>query len=263
MIYFRDAFVLELSTFITQRSILSITVNNNNLLRTTGDIESRMQRTAVDYAATFRVCHGTTIESIGPVVVMRALQELHALLRRTGTRRRQVRAADHRGNDIVDDVVRGDVAIPQKRVQVMLVGGSGGGGDWQIVNARRRPGRVDAPGGFRRDDIPVAPDVVVLPAVKLTQVCLLVASRRPAAALPPSLRAEQRRVPPPRQARHASSSSCATDDDKRATTSGPDRRRRWWLLRSISAGGSFPPMCFSTVYRRGGLDGNNRRGETF
>lgn len=203
-----------------------------------------MQRTAVDYAAAFGIWRGATIES-GPVVVMRALQELHALLRRAGARRRQVRAADHRGDDIVDDVVRGDAATPQKRVQVMLVGGGGGGDEWQVVgDAGRRPGRVDAPDGFRRDDIPVAliiaPDVV-LPAVELAQVRLLVAPGRPAAALPPSLRAEQRRVSPPRQARHASSSSYATDDDKRATTSGPDRLRWWWLLRSISTGASFPP----------------------
>lgn len=214
--------------------------NSSNLLRTIGDIVSRMQWTAVDYAAAFRVWHGTAIET-GPVVVMRALQKLHALLRRTGTRRRQCRATDNCGDDIVDnDVVRGDVAISQKRVEIMLISSS----DRQIINdpGRRRPGRVDAT-GFPRDNISVAltvPSIVVLPSVKFAQIRLLVASGRPAAALPPSLRAEQRRVSPPRQARHASSSSCTTNDDKRATTSGSDRRRRRWSLRSISTGSSLP-----------------------
>lgn len=168
--------------------------SGSNLLRTTGGhVVARMHRTAVGHTAAFRVSRGTTIET-GPAVVMGALQKLDALFRRAGARRRQRRAADHRGDDVVDIVVVRFVvtAIPQERVQVVLVGGA-----WQIVNGagRCRPRRVDASGSRRGVLVILSADavsgpVVVLSTVELAQIRFLVAPGRPASTLPPSLWAQ-------------------------------------------------------------------------
>lgn len=197
----------------------------SNLLRTTGGrIVTRMHRTAVSYAAAFRVSRGTAAET-GPVV-MGALQELHTLLRRARARSRQRRTADHRGNHVIHVVivaVHATLAISQKRVQVVVLGVGDGR---QVVNTGRCPGRVDA-GGTRRAGILVVlaaatPGIlVVLSAVELSQVRLLMAPGGPASARPPPLRAEHRRASSPRQARHASSSRDERRT-RRATTSGTD-----------------------------------------
>lgn len=149
-----------------------------------------MHRTALGgHAAAFRVPRGTTVlaRETGPVVVG-ALQELDALLRRAGARRRQRRAADDRGDDVGH--VRVIVAVPQERVEVvLLVGGR------QIVDGR--PGWLAR---SRRDVLVglAARFDIVLPAVELAQVRLLVAPGRPTAALPPSLGAEDGRASPSR-----------------------------------------------------------------
>jgi len=153
-----------------------------------------MHRTAVSYTATFRISRGTTIET-GLVVMMSALQELHAFLRGASPRRRQCRAADHRGDDVFNIVAIYAVidTVPQERVQIMLVAGGR-----QIVNdAGRHPRRVDAGRASRGVFVVLAdayPRVVVLPAVQLTQIRFLMAPGRPTSTLPPSLRAQHRRA---------------------------------------------------------------------
>jgi len=186
-----------------------------------------MHRTAIGYAAAFRVYRSTATE-IGSVVVMSALQELHALLRRTRARRRQRRTPNHHSDNIVDVVVviiRAVFAISQKCVQVVMLGVGNG---WKIINTGRRPRCIDTDG--TRCDILVVlattiPGIlIVLSAVELAQVRFLVAPGGPATALPPSLRTKHRCASSPRQARHAS--SYATNGGKRdgraaTTTSGP------------------------------------------
>lgn len=129
-----------------------------------------MHRTAVGYAAAFRISRGTTIET-GLVVVMSALQELHAFLRRAGPRRRQRGTADHRGDDVFDVVAIYTVVVntvPQECVQIMLVGGGGR----QIVNDAGRHPRCVNTGGSSRDILVVLadayPGIVIFSAVKFT-----------------------------------------------------------------------------------------------
>jgi len=177
------------------RSSSSSSSDSGNLLGTTsGHVVTRMHRTAVSYTATFRISRGTTIET-GLVVMMSALQELHAFLRGASPRRRQCRAADHRGDDVFNIVAIYAVidTVPQERVQIMLVAGGR-----QIVNdAGRHPRRVDAGRASRGVFVVLAdayPRVVVLPAVQLTQIRFLMAPGRPTSTLPPSLRAQHRRA---------------------------------------------------------------------